>query len=155
MELRRSAIIAVALSLAVVLGVPILGMNLAVTSTPTTAHILKGDVLHMELLPPLLKRTSWYGGAVIPVKVLLTDPDDGSIVDNATVKLLVNDMPAASPGKVNVGNNFTYLGDGIYQFNLNTKPYPAGPGSAPIKIGITAMAWEERSASLELSMSLR
>jgi hypothetical protein len=53
------------------------------------------------------------------------------------------------------GHTFTDLGDGYYQFNLNTKPYPAGPGSEPIFITIDVVATEDREVQLEMFMALR
>ena len=152
--MRKSRMRVVALGLATILSLPVLGMALAAPRESMTARILKGEAIDITVLPPLAKRTTWYGGAVIPVKVLVVDPDEG-IVENGNVTLWVNEMPATSPGNANVDNNFTYIGEGMYQFNLNTKPYPAGPGSEPIKIDILVVMSDDHETMEELFIALR
>lgn len=151
--MRKSTMIVVAIGLAMALSLPILGMTLAAPKATMTAQITDREGLHIKLLPPLLGKTEWYGGAVIPVRVLVTEPDESNLV-GASVTLWVNHMPAASPGNVNMGNNFTEMGKGIFQFNLNTKPYPAGPGSEPITLDIITQASDDRTTGLELLIHL-
>jgi hypothetical protein len=147
--------IVMAVVLAVAVSMPVLSITMAAPST----HIARamederGD-LEIKLLAPLAGRTQWYGGAVIPVKVLLTDSDDGSPVVGANVTIWVNNVAAAGPGKSMVGNVFIDLGDGMYQFNLNTKPYPAGPGSPMFVFDVIAKAPDERGIGLPVSIHL-
>jgi len=138
--------VAIAVGLSIALSTPILGLTVAARG---------GDPLNVTILPPVKDRTSWYGGAVIPIKILVTDPDDNSSIENANVTLWVNNNPATGPGKSQMNNTFVDLGEGYYQYNLNTKPYPAGPGSQPIFITITVMAPDDRTLDVDFFMALR
>lgn len=137
-----------------VLSLPLIGMALAAPRVDVTAHALSREPLAIKLLPPLAMRTDFYGGAVIPIKILLTDPDDGTGIAGANVTVWVDDVAAASPGAVNMGNTMKDLGGGMYMFNLNTKPYPAGPGSPLIDVKILAKAGEDRGGVADVLLSL-
>ena len=144
--MRRSTMVLMAVGLSVALSTPILGLTVAARG---------GDPLVVKILPPLENKTSWYGGAVIPVKIFVADPDDGSPILDANATLWVNNVPATGPGKSMMNNTFVNLGGGYYQYNLNTKPYPAGPGSERIEITITVMASEERTLDTDILLALR
>ena len=148
---KLSAIV-LAIGLAVVMSMPVLGIMTVPRAQKASMSVERED-LHIELLAPLQGKTQWYGGAVIPVKVMLTDPDD-NVVTGANVTLWVNGTAATSPGKSFVGNTFLDLGGGMYQYNINTKPYPAGPGSPDFVMEITAKAPEDRTVDLSVSLHL-
>ncbi len=139
----------VALGLSFSFGISMLGIG--PLATPITASALANDGLGITLMHPVEGRTFWYGGAVMPVVVSLSD--NGNAVTDANVTLWVNGAAASGPGKAMVGNSFVNLGEGLYQFNLNTKPYPAGPGSEPITVEVMASVGSI-SATLEFSMVL-
>lgn len=139
--MRRSIAIVAALGIMAVLSLPVLGM-------PVAAR----DPLDIKLLSPLVGRTSWYGGAVIPVRVNVTDPDEGPR-EGAHVTVWVNGQPATGVG-LSTGNVMKDLGAGQYQYNLNTKPYPAGPGSDPIDISIIAEFGEDHAGQIDVIISL-
>ncbi len=141
---------AVAFGLAFAFAAPILGVALSAAS-PIAARTAADDSLTITLMPPVQGRTFWYGGAVMPVIVLITE--NGTAVTNASATLWVNGTAAMGPGKAFTGNMFLNLGEGMYQYNLNTKPYPAGPGSAPIMVEVMAQAGA-MSATLEFNMPL-
>ncbi len=138
----RKLSIAIVAALAVAIGIPALGFAPAVMAQAT---------LDITLMHPVEGRTFWYGGAGMPVVVLLTM--DGNAVTDASATIWVNGVAGTGPGKAMDANNFMNLGDGLYQFNLETKPYPAGPGSAPIMVEVMASAGG-MSASLEFNMIL-
>ncbi len=139
--MRRSIAIFAALGLMAVLSLPALGV-------PVAAR----DPLNITLLPPLAMRTEWYGGAVIPLRVNVTDPDEGPR-EGANVTVWVNGQAATGTG-LNVGNMMKDMGAGIYQFNLKTKPYPAGPGSDPIVISIIAETGDDHAGQIDVIVSL-
>jgi hypothetical protein len=142
MELRRSIAIFAALGMVAVLALPALGM-------PAAAR----ESFRITVLAPLAMTNEWHGGAVIPIRVNVTDPDVGGR-EGASVIVLVNTEPATSPGKASMGNMMKDMGAGIYQFNLDTKPYPAGPGSEPIHIVIIAEAPDDHAGEIEILVSL-
>jgi len=147
--------IMVAVAMAVAVSMPVLSIAVAAPNT----HIAKalederGD-LKLTLLKPLAGKTQWYGGAAIPVRVLLQDGDEGPVLAGANITLWVNEAPATSVGRSMMGNVFTDLGDGMYQFNLDTKPYPAGPGSPMFEFTIVAHSLDERSIGYPVSIHL-
>lgn len=151
--MRKSSMIVVAIGLATALSIPVFGMTLAAPETHYVAQILKREPLDVKLLPPLQMRTEWYGGAVIPIRVIVSDPDEGGVA-GATVGIWVNDLPGTSPGSVDMNNMLKDLGRGVYMFNLDTKPYQAGPGSQPIKIVISASAPDDHTGQLEKFVTL-
>ncbi len=137
--MRKTQKIAVAMALVIVMAMPVLGLSLAAPKTAAPVHALRfGEGVTIDFLAPLANRTDFYGGAVIPVKVLIIDNDDVP-AKGANVTIWVNDQPATSVGALNTGNHMKNLQGGLYMYNLNTKPYPAGPGSPPITIKV--MAW--------------
>ncbi len=138
----RKMMIAVALGLAFAIGTPMLGIAQVAAAT---------DGLEIMIMHPVEGRTFWYGGAVMPVVVSVTD--NGNPVTDANVTLWVNGVAASGPGKAMDANNFVNLGGGMYQYNLNTKPYPAGPGSEPIMVEVMA-EMGTMSATLEFNMVL-
>ena len=145
--MRRSIAVFVALGFMAALSLPALGM-------PVAAR----DPLEITLLSPLAGRSEWYGGAVIPLRVNVTDPDwgegdTGEGREAANVTVWVDGQPATGMG-LSVGNKMKDMGDGIYQFNLNTKPYPAGPGTEPIRITFLAETGDDHGADLEVMVSL-
>jgi len=145
--LRRSFAVFAALGLMAVLSLPALGM-------PVAAR----DPLEIKLLSPLANRSEWYGGAVIPLRVNVTDPDFGSGDlgegrEGANVTVWVNAQPATGTG-LNMGNVMKDMGGGIYQFNLKTKPYPAGPGTEPIHIVIIAETGDDHAGEIEVLIHL-
>lgn len=144
--MRRLTMVAIAVGLSLALSTPILGLGVAARTI---------DPLTVTVLPPVKDRTFWYGGAVMPVKVLVTDPDDNeSPVAGANVTLWVNENPATGPGNSQMGNTFRDLGGGYYQYNLDTKPYPAGPGTAPIIVLIMVIAPEDHEDDATVIMPL-
>ncbi len=150
--MRRTFVSAmVAVALAIAIGTPVLGFAPSVAAPLTARAAQASDGLEIMLQHPVEGRTFWYGGAVMPVVVLLTD--NGNVVTDASVTLWVNGAPATGPGKVMVGNMFNNLGEGLYQYNLETKPFPAGPGSVPIMVEVMASAGG-MTATLEFSMVL-
>lgn len=153
--MKGSRMVMVALGIAVVLSMPVMGLALATPNAGVVAaHSLTREPLVITPLPPISIRTVFYGGSVIPVRIMLTDPDDNSGILGANVTVWVNGVAGASPGNVNMGNSMKELGGGMYQFNLNTKPYPAGPGSEPSVIKVLAKASDDRQASWEVTVSL-
>ncbi len=144
--MRRATMLVMSVGLAFALSMPVLG---------ATVLARGGDPLNVTILPPVSNRDSWYGGAVMPIKILVTDPDDNSSIENANVTLWVNDLAATGPGKSMMNNTFVDLGGGYYQYNLETKPYPAGPGSPKIEITITVIAPDDRTRDVDILMSLR
>src|SRR5512136_1432667 len=87
--------------------------------------------MQLVVLPPISKRTDFYGGSVIPLKFQLFD-SNGNVISDATGTAWVNGLPATTVGHANVGNMFRFDSkSGIYIYNLNTKPLQAGPGSPP------------------------
>jgi len=145
----------VALGLAMVLSLPLIGMALSTPKADVYAHALSRGPLKVTLLPPLAMRTEWYGGAVIPIRVSVTDHDEPNGTSGANVTVWVNGVAAASSGAVNMGNVMKEMGGGLYQFNLNTKPYPAGPGSEPIPIKVLATkATEDRNGGFDIEIHL-
>lgn len=153
--MKKSRIIMAALGVAVIVGVPILGASVAPARESVAAHSLRHTEggLGVTWLAPLADRTDFYGGAVIPVKILLTDEDGGPIT-GANVTVWVNDLPASSPGAVNVGNMMKNTHDSVYMFNLDTKPYQAGPGSPPIALKILAKSPDDRTFTETKMLSL-
>ncbi len=147
----------VALSLAAILSVPMFGIALAAPATNVVANEQKGtaDALTVELLPPLENRSTWYGGAVIPIRVVVLDENDTALA-NVNVTVWVNGVPGTSPGHSFMGNKMMNTHDGVYQFNLETKPYPAGPGSDPIVIRVLAIAanHDDRTGEVLISVAL-
>ena len=81
-------------------------------------------------------------------------PFDVRVTKPSSIGPPQNGQPAASPGNVDMGNMMKDAGSGRYLFNLDTKPYPAGPGSSPIKISITAKSPDDRSGALDVMVSL-
>lgn len=152
MEKLRMALLA--LGIAAILSMPVFGIALATPAADVVANIqVHQDSLRVKLLAPLADRSDWYGGTVIPVRVLVTDEDNAS-VSNATVTIWVNGTAATSPGHSFMGNTMVLAHDGMYQFNLETKPYPAGPGSSPITITIKATTPEDKTGGLAIIVSL-
>lgn len=150
--MRKMSALVLALGLAVVMSMPVMSI-MAAPAVQTARTTSEREDLNIELLAPLLGKTQWYGGAVIPVKVLLTDSDEKAVT-GANVTLWVKDVPATSPGKSFPGNQFIDLGGGMYQYNLNTKPYPAGPGSPMFVMDIVAKAPDDRGVGLPVSIHL-
>lgn len=92
--------------------------------------------MQLVVLPPISKRTEFYGGSVIPLKFQLFD-SSGMVVSDAMGTAWVNGLPATTVGHANMGNMFRFDPKSeIYIYNLNTKPLPAGPGSPPSTITI-------------------
>jgi len=145
--MRKTTKVAFAVCMSLALALPIVALSVAARG---------GDPLTVTIQPPVKNRTTWYGGAVIPVRILVTDPNDNeSALDNATVTLWVNNLPASGPGKSQTNNTFINLGGGYYQYNLETKPYPAGPGSEPIFITIDVVAADDRELQVDFFMALK
>ncbi len=153
--MRKTTMALIAIAAVVAMAMPAaLSVTAPAPSMKATTLEERGG-LELKLLAPLVKRTEWYGGAVIPVRILLTDKDLGISVAGANATIWVNDVAGTSVGsQVSMGNNFTDLGGGMYMFNLNTKPYPAGPGSPQITIKIVAHAPDDRGAELVKMLSL-
>lgn len=150
--MNRSNKVLATLGLTMALSLTVIGMTLAAPKTHVATTLVERESLDMKLLAPLEKRTSWHGGAVLPVRVFLKEPDKP--LSGANVTISVNDMPGTSIQSVDQGNNFTDLGGGFYQFNLDTRPYQAGPGSEPINIVIIVHSPDDRTASIEKTLSL-
>lgn len=152
--MRNIQKLAVALSVVIVLAMPVVGLSLASPKTVVPAHALRmGEGVTVDFLAPLADRTSFYGGSVIPVRVLVIDNDDVP-TKGANVTIWVNDMPAKSPGVVDTGNQMKNLRGGMYMFNLDTKSYPAGPGSLPIVIKVSVFVPEDHPVEEEVEISL-
>lgn len=144
--MRKATKVAIAVCISLALALPIVAISAAA----------RGDPLTVTIQSPVKNRTTWYGGAVIPVRILVTDPNDNeSALDDANVTLWVNNLPATGPGMSQMNNTFTNLGGGYYQFNLNTKPYPAGPGSEPIFITIDVQTADDREHQVDFFMALK
>ncbi len=127
-----------ALGMVFAMSMPVLGLSLAAPKAAVPVHELRfGEGLTIDPLAPFSKRDDFYGGQVLPVRVLLTDNED-ALVSGANVTIWVDGQPGASPAGVNSGNHLKELHAGLYMFSLDTKPYPAGPGSPPITIMIRA-----------------
>lgn len=154
MERTRKAIIA--FGIAMILGAPVFGFAMAAPVASVPASIMHHqELLTLTLMPPLAQRTSWYGGAVIPLLVSVWDENENSI-SNATVTVWVNGFAATSPGHTFMGNTMKYAHGSVYFYLLATKPYPAGPGSSPIVITIQATTPDDFfGGSLTVSVSLR
>ena len=91
-------------------------------------------------MPPISKRTDFYGGAVIPVKFMLLD-GNGQPISDAQATIWVNGAPGTSAGHANMGNTFRFdMKSMTYIYNLNTKPLPAGPGSPPSTITVMVVS---------------
>ncbi len=135
-----------AVGLAIALSAPVIG---------ATVTARGGDPLKVTILPPLANKTSWYGGAVLPVRIHVADPDDNSPIEGANATLWVNNQAATGRGMSVTNNTFREIGAGDYQYNLDTKPYPAGPGSVRILLTITVTAPDDRTIDVDLLLSLR
>jgi hypothetical protein len=111
--------------------------NAAKGNTPVASTTANGYTL--TALSPISIRTDFYGGATIPVKFTLTD-QNGNIVSDAQATIWVNGAAGTASGNSNSGNSFRYDTTAMmYIYNLNTKPYPAGPGSPTSTITIKAI----------------
>ena len=152
--MKKTRKIVVTLALVMVLAMPVLGLSLAAPKATNTAHALRfGEGVTIDFLAPLKNRTDFYGGAVLPVKVLVIDNDDAP-AKGANVTIWVNNLPATSVGALNTGNQMKNLQGGLYMYNLNTKPYPAGPGSPPITIKVIAFVPEDHPAEASVIITL-
>ncbi len=154
-ELRKSNLIMACIGMAILLGAPALAGALPQAQKTVPAQTLR----HMEgplaitFMDPLFKRTDFYGGSVIPVKILLVDEDSDPIV-NATVTVWVNDQPAIGLPHFTDGNTMKNIQGNMYMFLLDTKSYPAGPGSEPITLTIKAVSPDDHTDTADLSISL-
>lgn len=153
--MKKSRMIMAALGVAVIIGVPILGASVAPARESVAAHSLRHTEggLGIVWLAPLANRTEFYGGAVIPVRIMLLD-EDATAIEKANVTVWVNDLPASSPGAVNAANMMKNLHGSLYIFNLDTKPYQAGPGSPPIALKVLAKAPDDRNFFDTLMLTL-
>ena len=115
----------------------------AATSTknaPAPPVVVNGFTL--TALSPISTLTDFYGGATLPVKFMLTDPQ-GNIVTDAQATIWVSGAAGTASGHSNSGNNFRFDSTAMmYIYNLNTKPYPAGPGSPTVTITIKVVVGE-------------
>jgi len=117
------------------LGIAVLAIAPVILATPARAD----NGIQFVAMPPISKRTDFYGGAVIPLKFQLFD-SNGKTISDATATVWVNGEPGTSSGHANMGNMFRYdVKAEMYIYNLNTKPLPAGPGSAPSTITINVV----------------
>lgn len=146
--MRKSFASLMAIGLALAFAVPVLGSALTFNAAAGAGP----GKLDVTLLAPLAGKTQWYGGAAIPVKVTVVDPDGEGF--DANVTLWVNGEPATARGGLNMDNSFKFMGENIYQYNLDTRPYPAGPGSAPIVIKVLATEVEDHEGMVEVSIHL-
>lgn len=147
MAMRKLTMLAMAVVLTAALCAPVLGMTVIARG---------GDPFIVDVLAPIKGKTSWYGGAAMPIRIHVSDADHAneSLV-GATVTLWVNNIAGTGVGKSRVlGNNFTELGQGDYMFILDTRPYPAGPGSESILITMTVSAPDERTQDVDLFIHL-
>lgn len=152
--MRKLGIALVVFGVAIALSVPILGPTLVAPRATLGAHELhRGEGVNVVFLAPVANRSDFYGGQVIPIRIDLTDNDDSDVL-GANVTVWVNGEPATSIGLPAMGNKMVEIHPGIYQFNLNTKPYPAGPGSQPIDLGILAKVPDDRMFEAHKSISL-
>jgi len=118
-----------------------LGVAMVLPATLFFSFPVRADAgMQLVVLPPISKRTDFYGGAVIPLKFQLFD-SNGMVISDATGTAWVNGTPATTVGHANVGNMFRFdPKSDLYIYNLNTKPLPAGPGSPPSTIEIMVVA---------------
>ncbi len=152
--MRKSVMAMATFVIVLALSVPVLGTSLAGPRQAIGAHELhRGEGVNIVFLAPLANRSDFYGGQVMPIRIDLTDIDDSDIL-HANMTVWVNGQPATSIGLPGMGNNMVETHPGIYQYNLNTKPYPAGPGSAPIDLGILAQTPDDRQFEAHKSISL-
>ena len=110
---------------------------------------------------PIAFVTSYYGGATLPVRFTLLNPEGNPVADaNATMWVWWPGLPApiagTASGKSNLGmgNMFRFDPDGMmYMYTLNTKPFPAGPGSGQVTfiIKVTQPAALEWSTMIHLN----
>src|SRR5512136_1843551 len=108
--------------------------NAAKGNMPLASSTVNGYTF--TALSPISIRTDFYGGATIPVKFMLTD-QDGNVVTDAQATIWVNGAAGTASGNSNSGNSFRFDPSAmLYIYNLNTKPYPAGPGSPTSTITI-------------------
>ncbi len=106
-------------------------------NTPSAPLTVNGYTL--TAMTPISIRTDFYGGATIPVKFMLTD-QNGNVVTDAQATIWVNGAAGTASGNSNSGNSFRFDPSSmLYIYNLNTKPYPAGPGSPTSTITIKAV----------------
>ncbi len=154
--MRRIGIALVAIGLALVMSLPAFGTILAAPRAVITAHDLhRGEGVNIVFLAPLAGRDDFYGGQILPIRINLQDLDDSDIL-GANMTVWVNGQPATSVGlpASGSGNNMVETHPGFYQFNLDTRPYPAGPGSQPIDLGILAKVPDDRQFEAHKSISL-
>jgi len=151
---KRGFVIA-AIGLAIVMSLPAIGTTMTMSKESLSAHTLRhGEgALGVSPLPPLKDLTDFYGGATLPLRVLVTDADETGIID-AEVTVWVNGEPATSTNHPEMGNTMTRLNGNLYQFNLDTRPYPAGPGTEPIVLLIVAMTPDDRSFEFSTEITL-
>lgn len=140
---------AIGLVAAAFISLAMLAMVMASAAAPvpaaSTTNAAKGSVPAVSstengytftALSPISFVTDFYGGATLPVKFMLTD-ENGSAVTDAQATIWVNGAAGTASGHSNSGNSFRYdPSEMLYIYNLNTKPYPAGPGSPTSTITI-------------------
>ena len=152
--MRKSIMAVIAIGIVLALSVPVFGMAASSHRTTVDARTMhRNEGVNIVFLAPVANMTSFYGGATLPVRVLLQDTDD-SLISGANVTILVNGQPATSTVKMMTGNTMIEIHYAVYLFNLNTKPYPAGPGSAPIDIGVLAKLPDDRAFEAHKLISL-
>ncbi len=153
--MRKLSKIMLALGLVMVMSMPVMSLTMAAPRT-NVAKVMdneRGD-LDLTLLAPVEGRTFWYGGAAMPVRVMLTEHDDGTSVVGANITLWVNGTAGVPRIKGMTTNVFVDMGDGMYMFILDTRPYPAGPGSPTFKFDIVANAPDDRSVGITVELML-
>ncbi len=167
-KMRKTTAIVCAVGVALLLSIPMLSIAMAAPVGNVIAVVQSTDheKLDIKVLPPLAARTIsdtpetleavWYGGAVIPIRILVTDPDGATLeVSNATVTVWINGtVPATSVGMMSTGNTMTHLYGGVYQFNLNTKGLPAGPGAPEVSVLLSASAFEDHVGGVSIGLIL-
>ena len=122
-------------------GLAVMTMLAIPFSTAIPANVAAADTTIVPG-PPVSFVTKYYGGATLPLKFMLLDSEGNPVGDaNATVWAwwpgLPEPIPGTASGKSNMGNMFRFLPDDMmYIYNLNTKPFPAGPGSGNVTITI-------------------
>ncbi len=155
MEGKRMALIAI--GIAMILGAPMFGIAMAAPAASVPVRALHHqELLTITLMPPLSMRTSWYGGAVIPLIVTIFDENSQDVADNVTATVWVNGSPATAPGHMFTDNMMMRLHGDVFLYLLDTKPYPAGPGSSPITIEFMAHSPDDFfGGTLTVMVSLR
>ncbi len=142
--MRKAIMLVVAVSLSMAMVLPVLGMTVA-------AKAGEGDPLNVDILAPVKGKTSWYGGAAMPIRIHVSDPDNnGSSLVGVNATLWVDNNPATGIGRFAGTNMFREIGNGDYMFILDTKKIPAGPGSPLVELTITVKAPDDRTHDVDV-----